>query len=323
MMTPSLPKISIVAPFYNEERGVGLYFQRMNEVTQRLPDFSFEYVCVDDGSKDGTLPLLMQHAVADERIVVVEFSRNFGKEAALTAGLDAATGDAVIPIDSDLQDPPELLAPMLQAWKNGAEVVLARRIDRSTDSFFKRKSAEFFYKVHNHFSSIAIPDNVGDFRLMDRIVISALQQLPERQRFMKGLFAWVGFKTVTVDYVREVRATGDSKFSGWKLWNFALEGITSFSTSPLKIWTYLGGVGATFTLSYALYIVLRTIVHGVDLPGYASLLVSVIFFGSVQLIGIGMLGEYVGRIYMESKQRPLYIVRKTHSALAPDKENPC
>jgi glycosyltransferase involved in cell wall biosynthesis len=306
-------RVSIVAPFYNEEQGAPIYFARLFDVVKKLPAFSFELVCVDDGSQDNTLKLLLQHAASDPRIKVIELSRNFGKEAALTAGLNAAEGDAIIPIDSDLQDPPELIVSMIQAWQNGAEVVLARRVDRSSDSFLKRKSAEFFYKVHNCFSSVAIPENVGDFRLMDRVVVQALQQLPERQRFMKGLFAWVGFKTVTLDYVREARAAGTSKFSGWKLWNFALEGLTSFSTSPLKIWSYVGGFGAVISLLYALFVMLRTIVDGVDVPGYASLLVSVIFFGSVQLMGIGMLGEYIGRIYMESKQRPLYIVRKIHS----------
>lgn len=305
-------RISIVAPFYNEAQGTALYFERLGHVTEALTQFDFEFVCVDDGSRDQTLTLLLQHAAADTRIQVVELSRNFGKEAALTAGLNAASGDAVIPIDSDLQDPPELIAAMLQEWQKGAEVVLAKRVDRSSDSFLKRTSAEFFYKAHNHFSSLKIPENVGDFRLMDRVVVQALQQLPERQRFMKGLFAWVGFRTVTLDYVREARTTGHSKFSGWKLWNFALEGITSFSTSPLKIWSYLGGIGALISLAYALFIVIRTVMHGIDLPGYASLLVAVIFFGSIQLIGIGMLGEYIGRIYMESKQRPLYIVRKIH-----------
>lgn len=303
--------VSIVAPFFNEAEGVELYFSRLDNVVKSLIDFNFEFVCVDDGSDDATLSLLIQHAAIDSRIRVVELTRNFGKEAALTAGLDAATGDAVIPIDADLQDPPELIKQMLEAWAKGAEVVLARRVDRSSDTFLKRKSAEFFYKIHNHFSSVKIPANVGDFRLIDRTVVQALQRLPERQRFMKGLFAWVGFKTVTLDYIREARSAGNSKFSGWKLWNFALEGITSFSTSPLKIWSYLGGLGALCSLVYALFIVARTLIHGIDLPGYASLLVSVIFFGSVQLLGIGMLGEYVGRIYMESKQRPLYLVRKT------------
>ncbi|WP_294769612.1 glycosyltransferase family 2 protein [uncultured Rhodoferax sp.] len=316
MSSVPLPLVSIVAPFYNEEPGIALYFARLRDALASLTTFRFEFICVDDGSRDKTLPVLLDHATRDARIRVLELSRNFGKEAALTAGLEAAGGDAVIPIDADLQDPPELIATMLQKWQEGAEVVLARRIDRSSDSFLKRKSAELFYRVHNQFSNVKIPDNVGDFRLMDRVVVQALRELPERQRFMKGLFAWVGFRTTVVDYVRETRSAGDSKFSGWKLWNFALEGITSFSTSPLKIWTYLGGAGALLSLTYALFIVARTLVQGVDLPGYASLLVSIIFFGSVQLIGIGMLGEYIGRIYMESKQRPLYIVRKTHGTPA-------
>lgn len=318
MPPPTLtPLVSIVAPFYNEEPGIPLYFARLCDVVAQLQAFQFEFVCVDDGSRDRTLAVLLEHAAQDARIRVVELSRNFGKEAALTAGLDAARGDAVIPIDADLQDPPELIGAMLQKWQEGADVVLARRVDRSADSFLKRKSAEMFYRVHNLFSQVKIPGNVGDFRLMDRMVVQALGDLPERQRFMKGLFAWVGFRTTVIDYVRETRAAGSSKFSGWKLWNFALEGITSFSASPLKIWTYLGGAGALISLTYALFIVARTLLHGVDLPGYASLLVAIIFFGSVQLIGIGMLGEYIGRIYMESKQRPLYVVRKTHG---PDRE---
>jgi len=203
---------------------------------------------------------------------------------------------------------------MVDAWLSGYDVVLARRIDRSSDSFLKRKTAEMFYRIHNRFSTVQIPENVGDFRLMDRTVLDALRQLPEQQRFMKGLFAWVGFKATTIDYARQVRSAGKSKFSGWKLWNFALEGITSFSTSPLKFWSYLGGVGALVSLAYALFIVIRTVVFGVDLPGYASLLVATIFFGSVQLISVGMLGEYIGRIYMESKRRPLYIVRRRHES---------
>jgi polyisoprenyl-phosphate glycosyltransferase len=189
---------------------------------------------------------------------------------------------------------------------------LARRIDRSSDSYLKRKTAELFYRFHNHLSDIKIPENVGDFRLMDRAVVDVMKRLPERQRFMKGLFAWVGFKTVTLDYVRCARVVGTTKFSGWKLWNFALEGITSFSTIPLKLMTYVGGFGTLATSLYALYIVAKTLIHGIDVPGYASLLVAILFMGSLQLIGIGILGEYVGRIYMESKQRPNYIVRKIY-----------
>jgi glycosyltransferase involved in cell wall biosynthesis len=311
-MTELRKKISIIVPFYNEEDGAQVFYETLNRVMDGIEGIDFEVICVDDGSQDGTLAALIGMTERDARYKVIELSRNFGKEAAMTAGLEACDGDAVIPIDADLQDPPEVIQGLIQEWKKGNEVVLARRIDRSSDSFLKRKTAELFYRVHNRFSSVQIPENVGDFRLMDRVVVEALKRLPEQQRFMKGLFAWVGFKTVTLDYARHPRAAGSSKFSGWKLWNFALEGITSFSSTPLKFWSYAGGAGALISLLYAAYIVIRTMVQGVDLPGYASLLVAIIFFGSVQLISVGMLGEYIGRIYMETKRRPLYIVRKHH-----------
>jgi polyisoprenyl-phosphate glycosyltransferase len=303
-------KVSIIVPFYNEGEGVDYFYEVLCLIFSRVSEIDFEVVCVDDGSCDNTLKKLISVAEKDSRFHVIEFSRNFGKEAALTAGIDVASGDAVIPIDADLQDPPELILEMIKEWSKGAEVVLARRVDRSSDSFLKRKTAEIFYRFHNSLSTIQIPENVGDFRLMDRIVVDALKQFPEQQRFMKGLFAWVGFKTVTLDYVRNPRIVGTTKFSGWKLWNFALEGITSFSAAPLKFWSYIGGVGALATFIYALFIISRTLIYGVDIPGYASLLVAVLFFGSLQLISVGMLGEYIGRIYMETKNRPLYLIRK-------------
>ena len=308
-----MPLISIVCPFYNEGPGVSAFYDAMTAEFAQLPRYAFEVVCVDDGSKDDTLVRLIALAENDARFRVVELSRNFGKEAALTAGLDAAHGDAVIPIDADLQDPPALIGRLIKVWEeSGADVVLAKRSDRASDSVAKRFSAAAFYDMHNWVSQIKIPANVGDCRLMTRMVVDALKQLPEKQRFMKGLFAWVGFKTVTIEYTREKRFAGSSKFSGWKLWNFALEGITSFSSLPLRIWTYVGMAGALVTLGYGLFIVLRTIIQGVDVPGYASLLVSILFFGSLQLMGLGMLGEYVGRIYMESKRRPTYLVRKVY-----------
>jgi len=303
-------KISIITPFYNEAEGVGYFYESLCLILNEIEQLEFEVICVDDGSRDDTLKKLISITEKDSRFQVIELSRNFGKEAALTAGMDAAIGDAVIPIDADLQDPPELIPEMIKEWLNGAEVVLARRIDRSSDSFLKRKTAEIFYRFHNKLSTIQIPENVGDFRLMDRVVVDSLKQLPEQHRFMKGLFAWVGFKTVTLDYVRNPRKAGETKFSGWKLWNFALEGITSFSTTPLKFWSYLGGIGALVTLFYAIFIISRTLIYGADIPGYASLLVAVLFFGSLQLISVGMLGEYIGRIYMETKSRPLYLIRK-------------
>lgn len=306
--------VSVVVPFYNEEAGIALFYSALCLAMEPVQSVDFEVICIDDGSSDSTLDLLVALARKDSRFKVIELSRNFGKEAALTAGLDAASGDAAIPIDADLQDPPELIERMVSLWMQGYEVVLAKRVDRSSDGFLKRKTAEMFYRIHNRFSAVKIPENVGDFRLMDRVVLDALARLPEQQRFMKGLFAWVGFKTTVIEYARQVRSAGNSKFSGWKLWNFALEGITSFSTSPLKFWSYLGGAGALVSLAYALFIVVRTLVFGIDLPGYASLLVAIIFFGSVQLISVGMLGEYIGRIYMESKRRPLYIVRQRHAS---------
>jgi len=307
--------ISIVAPFYNESEGVDLFYQAITRLMDRLPSYSFEVVCVDDGSRDDTLVRLVALAEKDPRFQVVELSRNFGKESALTAGIDSARGDAIIPIDSDLQDPPELITELVREWEGGAEVVLARRTDRKSDSYLKRKTAELFYVAHNRISDVKIPDNVGDYRLMDKVAVDALKQLPERQRFMKGLFAWIGFRTVTVDYTRNARAAGTSKFSGWKLWNFALEGITSFSVAPLKIWTYVGGIGAIATLFYAIFIILTTLTRGIDVPGYASTLVAVLFFGSVQLISVGMLGEYLGRVYMETKNRPNYIIRKRYGSM--------
>lgn len=304
--------ISLVVPCFNEGAGVVAFHAAVSEVARLMPTLEFEFLFVDDGSRDDTLAHLVQLAAADRRVRVVELSRNFGKEAALSAGLDFATGDAVIPMDSDMQDPPELIPALVNGWMGGAEVVLARRSDRRSDSFLKRQTARFFYRLHNRVSDIKIPENVGDFRLMDRVVVDALRRLPERQRFMKGLFAWVGFRTAVVDYVRPVRNQGQSKFSGLRLWNLAMEGITSFSAVPLKAWTYIGGIGAVGALLYAAFIALRTLIFGVDVPGYASLFVAVLFFGSVQLVGIGVLGEYIGRIYMEAKGRPVYLVRQLH-----------
>ncbi len=307
------PLVSVVVPCFNEEAGITAFYAALSTSLSTVAEVNWEILCVDDGSADGTLAALLALAAQDPRMKIVELSRNFGKEAALTAGLDAARGDAVIPLDADLQDPPHLIGVMIEAWQAGAEVVQARRIDRSHDSLMKRQTAAWFYRLHNRLSKTKIPENVGDFRLMDRVVVNALKQLPERQRFMKGLFAWVGFRTVTIDYARAERASGTTKFSGFALWNFALEGFTSFSTAPLKIWTYLGGISAVTTFAYGIYIVLRTVFFGIDVPGYASLLVAVLFFGSVQLISIGLLGEYIGRIYVETKQRPAYIIRKVYS----------
>jgi len=304
--------VSIIIPFFNEAGTIAGLPAALWPKLETIENIRWEIICTDDGSSDTTLQELIALSQRDPRFRILELSRHFGKEAALTAGLDAARGDAVIPMDADLQDPPELIAPMLAAWAAGAEVVLARRRDRSSDGVLKRKSASWFYQLHNRLAVIKIPENVGDFRLLDRVVVDALKQLPERQRFMKGLFAWVGFKTQIIDYVRPCRQAGRSKFSGLALWQLAMEGFTSFSTVPLKIWTYIGAFGALSTAAYAVYIILYELLHGSGVPGYASLLVAILFFGSVQLMSIGLLGEYIGRIYLETKQRPTYLIRKTY-----------
>ncbi len=283
--------------------------------------YAFQMVCINDGSTDATLDELVKARqtlmgfLADDNaseitITIIDFSRNFGKEAALTAGIDHATGDAVIPMDADLQHPPELLPVLLEKWEEGYEVVLAQRTSRHTDHFAQKFAARLFYKLHQKISQIHMPADVGDFRLMDRRVVDAVKQLRENNRFMKGIFAWVGFKSVLVPFEVEARSTGHSSFNVWKLWNLALDGITSFSTVPLRVWTYLGGLVSLTAFLYASYIFVRTLVYGVDTPGYASLMIAILFLGGVQLIGIGVLGEYLGRVYSEVKARPAYIIRQ-------------
>lgn len=311
MISAKQPILSIVVCVYNEAPVLNVFFQRLFPVLESITQGDYEIICVDDGSTDESLTILMQMMTANPRIRLIELSRNFGKEAALTAGIDHAFGKAVIPIDADLQDPPELIHKMFAEWQSGADVVLAQRSNRDSDSIFKRQSSKWFYRLYNSLSKTPMPDNVGDFRLLDQSVVHAIRKLPERQRFMKGIFAWVGFKTVTIPYTREARAEGVSKFTGWKLWNFALEGITSFTTLPLRVWTYVGLIGASLSALYACIIIMRTLIHGVDVPGYASLLVAVLFMGSLQLVSIGLIGEYIGRVYVESKQRPIYIIRRS------------
>ncbi|PAJ78886.1 glycosyltransferase family 2 protein [Burkholderia ubonensis] len=311
---PQPPLVSLVVPFYNEGEAVGHFFDVVIPLMAGIDGVRFEIVCVNDGSRDDTLDRLIAIGAKDRRVRVIDLTRNFGKEAALTAGLDEAVGDAVIPIDADLQDPPSLIPVMIEHWRNGAEVVAARRTNRACDSFAKRTAAALYYRVHNALSEVKLPENVGDFRLMDRQVVNALRSLPERRRFMKGLFAWVGFRTVIVDYEREARSAGKSKFSGWKLWNFALEGITSFSTVPLRSWTYIGLGIAALAFVYGTFIVTRTLMFGNPVPGYASLISAMLFISGIELIGIGVVGEYIGRIYYESKERPVYLVRRRYQA---------
>lgn len=305
--------VSLVVPFYNEETAAAAFFGSAVPVLESLKGYAYEFVCVNDGSSDGTLrELLAAKEKYGARVKIADLSRNFGKEAALTAGLDLAAGDAVVPMDCDLQDPVELIPELVRKWEEGYEVVLAKRTDRSSDSPLKSWTAGLFYKLFNAVSDMPIPENVGDFRLMSRTVADALKRLPERRRFMKGLFAWVGFRQAVVEYSRKGRASGGTKFTYPKLLDFALEGLISFSSHPLRWVLYMGAVIGSVSFVYAAYIVLRTLIFGVDVPGYASLLTIMLFLGGVQLVGLGVVGEYIGRVYMETKERPIYIVRNTY-----------
>ena len=304
--------LSLVCPMLNEEDAVDPFLAKLIPVLGGT-GLSYEIICINDGSTDRTLEILLERRRAIPELVVFDLARKFGKEAALTCGIDHARGRAVIPIDADLQDPPELIIEMVRLWQQGFDVVLAQRVDRNVDGVFKRRSAEWFYRLHNRIAETPLPPNVGDFRLMDRKVVDALKQLPERRRFMKGLFAWVGFRQATIPFVREPRRAGLSKFSGWRLWNFALEGLTSFSTVPLRVWTYIGMLVALLAFLFGAFIVGRTVLLGRDLPGYASLITIVLFLGGIQLIGLGIIGEYLGRMYVEAKGRPIYIVRELDS----------
>ncbi|WPL15604.1 Bactoprenol glucosyl transferase [Thiorhodovibrio winogradskyi] len=308
------PDLTILVPVLNEADSIRPFLAGLDAALEQETSagLRLEILFINDGSRDTTLERLLEIQQVDTRLRIIDLSRNFGKEAALAAGLQRAGGRAVVPMDVDLQDPPGLIPDMLSQWRAGAEMVLARRRDRSTDSWSKRLSARWFYRLHNAISEIEIPDNVGDFRLLDRRVVDAINELPESCRFTKGLFAWVGFRTVVIDYVRAPRAVGTSKFSGWRLWNFALEGITSFSTVPLRIWTYLGFAVAAGAFLYGFLITLLVLLRGVDVPGYASLIVLMAILGGLQLAGIGILGEYLGRAYLETKHRPVCIVREVH-----------
>lgn len=305
-----MPTLSIVVPMYNEEEALDGFFSRVQRALQTVTP-SYEIICVNDGSRDLTLARLRAAAEEDPRIKVVNLSRNFGKEIALSAGLDHAEGDAVIPIDADLQDPPEVIPLMVAKWRAGAKLVLAKRRDRSSDSWLKRLTAGGAYWLFSKLTHPRIPQNVGDFRLMDRVVVDAIKRLPERSRFMKGLFAWIGYEAETVEYDREARSAGETKWNYWKLWNFALDGITSFSSLPLRIWSYLGFGVSLLAMAYLGWTLLKTLVFGIDVPGYTSLLCVMLFFNGISLIGIGVLGEYLARIFTEVKARPLYIVSET------------
>jgi glycosyltransferase involved in cell wall biosynthesis len=306
------PLLSIVVPVKNEEDGILPFVERVGAILDRIAaDSGWEILFVDDGSTDATLAAIVAANQRDARVRALSLSRNFGKEAALSAGLDHARGNAVIPMDVDMQDPPEVLPEMVAKWRDGHEMVFGVRRCRQSDGWAKRVTAGLYYRAHNMVSSDKIPENAGDFRLLDRKVVEVIRALPERNRFMKGLFAWAGFKQAAVEYDRVERESGRSKFSYWKLWTLALDGITSASTVPLRIWSYIGALVALFAIGFATWLAIDTMIFGNPVPGYASIMTSVLFLGGIQLISLGVLGEYVGRILTETKQRPLYVVRDT------------
>jgi glycosyltransferase involved in cell wall biosynthesis len=305
------PVLSLIVPVKDEEDAILPFVRRVTPVLDALgePD-GWEILFVDDGSQDATLAAICTANAADPRVRALSLSRNFGKEAALSAGLDNARGATVVPIDVDLQDPPEVIGEMLAKWRQGFEVVYGVRRNRLSDSLPKRLTADLYYRAHNWLSMDKIPEHAGDFRLLDRKVVEVIKLMPERNRFMKGLFAWSGFRQTAVEYDRAERAVGETKFNYWKLWTLAIDGITSASTVPLRVWSYLGGAIAVLSLVYAAYVVVRTLLYGVDVAGYASMMVAILFFGGLQLLSLGILGEYVGRILVETKHRPIYVVRE-------------
>ena len=317
------PLLSIIVPVKDEEEAVPPFVARMTRVLDALRDpqadpIGWEILFVDDGSTDLTMAAILTAHDADGRIGALSLSRNFGKEAALSAGLDNVRGQVVVPIDVDMQDPPEVIGDMIAKWREGYEVVYGVRRNRMTDSLPKRLTADLYYRAHNWLSMDKIPEHAGDFRLLDRKVVEVIKRMPERNRFMKGLFAWSGFRQTAVEYDRVERAVGTTKFNYWKLWTLAIDGITSASTAPLRVWSYIGAVIALVALVYAVFIGLRTIIYGTDVAGYPSLMVATLFLGGVQLLSLGVLGEYVGRILVETKHRPIYIVRQRVGCPEPD-----
>lgn len=321
--------LSLVIPVYNEEDVLPELHRRLADALQALP-VPVEMLFVNDGSSDNTLQYLEKLRTGDPRVCILDLSRNFGKEIAMSAGIDYARGDAVVIMDADLQDPPELIPELFAEWRNGFDVVYARRVERKGESWFKRATAYLFYRFMRRFTDVALPEDTGDFRLLSRRAVEALKELREHHRFMKGLFAWIGYPQKAVPFHRDPRFTGYSKWNYLRLWNFAIEGITSFTIAPLKISTYLGLLTAISALIYAMVVIIKTLIFGDPVKGYPSLMVVILFLGGVQLLSLGIIGEYLGRMFNETKRRPLYIIKNYipcrsfpgHPAPAPPGEPP-
>lgn len=307
-------KISILIPTYNEQEVLERLYVRLDRLTKEVTQYDFEFLFINDGSRDRTLNIIKSYVEKDDRIAYVNLSRNFGKEIAMAAGFDYVTGDATVIIDADLQDPPELISKMIKYWEEGFDDVYARRTSRSGESWLKKITSEAFYKILQKSTSIPIQRDTGDFRLLDKRCIEALRQFRESQRYTKGMFSWVGYKKKEILYDRDPRAAGETKWNYRKLLNFAIDGITSFTTAPLRFSSLMGIIISFIAFIYILYLVIRTIIFGSDLAGYPSMMAAILFLGGVQLLSIGIIGEYIGRIFNETKHRPLYFVEEYHEA---------
>lgn len=304
-----MPHLTVVVPAYNESAVLAAFHARLCKVLDELP-LACDVLYVDDGSRDDTWSIMQSLAATDPRVGALKLSRNFGKEAALTAGLDHVDADAAVVIDADLQDPPELIPQLVEQWQAGYDVVYATRSARAGETGFKRFTAAAFYRTMEMMSDVAVPRDTGDFRLLSRRALAALRQLRERQRFMKGLFAWIGYRQTAVKYLRDPRLAGKTKWNYWRLTQLAIEGITSFSSAPLKLATWTGLAAAVLAFLFGLKVLLKALLHGDPVPGYPSLMVVVLFLGGIQLLALGVIGEYLGRNYNESKQRPLYFIEE-------------
>lgn len=306
-------KISILIPAYNEEEVLQHLYERLGKLAKTADDYSFEFLFVNDGSRDQTLTIIKSFAQKDSRIAYVNLSRNFGKEIAMIAGLDHVTGDATVIIDADLQDPPELIPKMIKYWEDGYDDVYARRNSRAGETWFKKATSELFYRLLKKSTNVPIQQDTGDFRLLDRRCVEALKQFRESQRYTKGMFSWIGYRKKEITYDRDPRIAGETKWNYLKLINLAIDGITSFTTAPLRIASILGILVSFAAFIYIIYLVVRTTMHGSDIAGYPSMMAVILFLGGVQLLSLGVIGEYIGRIFNETKQRPLYFVEEYHA----------
>lgn len=313
-------KISILIPAYNEQEVLDTLYARLDKLAQGTKNYDFEFLFVNDGSRDKTLEIIKSYAEKDSRIAYVNLSRNFGKEIAMAAGFDYVTGDATVIIDADLQDPPELIPKMISYWEGGYDDVYARRSSRAGESWLKKATSEVFYKILQKSTSIPIQRDTGDFRLLDKRCIQALREFRETQRYTKGMFSWVGYKKKEILYDRDPRAAGETKWNYRKLLNFAIDGITSFTTAPLRFSSLMGIIISAIAFIYIIVIIIRTILFGPDQAGYPSMMAAILFLGGVQLISIGIIGEYIGRIFNETKHRPLYFVEEHHEATGSPKK---